>query len=171
VEISSDSEGAIVALKDELREAGARVSIHGPNADSAHVDVKIKQLKNVTRAITVLPYLLPLSLLMYAAFYACAKINMRPNSSLAHGYSPMEVFLGRSVSVERDLGGIRGQGPIPFGSRCKIFEGTTNTVADRTGPAIWLGSKGNAYGSGWFFTLDTEQVVSRDHHPYELSGC
>jgi hypothetical protein len=42
---------------------------------------------------------------MYAVFYACAKIcakiNMRPNSSLAHGYSPMEVFLGRSVSVER----------------------------------------------------------------------
>jgi hypothetical protein len=105
----------------ELREAGARVSIHGPNADSAHVGVKIKQLKNVTRAITVLPYLF----LIYAVFYACAKINMRPNSSLAHGYSPMEVFLGRSVSVERDLGGRRGQGPIPFGPRCEIFEGTT----------------------------------------------
>jgi hypothetical protein len=42
VEISSDSEGAIVALEDELREAGARVSLHEPNADSAHVDVKIK---------------------------------------------------------------------------------------------------------------------------------
>jgi hypothetical protein len=48
VEISSDSEGAIVALEAELREASARVSIHGPNADSAHVDVKIKLLKNVT---------------------------------------------------------------------------------------------------------------------------
>jgi hypothetical protein len=50
-----------------------RVSIHGPNTDSAHVDVMIKQLKNVSRAITVLPFLLPLSLLMYAVFYACAK--------------------------------------------------------------------------------------------------
>jgi hypothetical protein len=95
------------ALEDELKEAGARVSINGPYANSAHVDVdvKIEQLKKVTRAITVLPYLLPLSLLMYAVFYAFAKINMRPNSSLAHGYSPMEVFLGRSVLVERDLGG------------------------------------------------------------------
>jgi hypothetical protein len=95
VETSSDSEGAIGALKDELREAGARVSIHGPNADSAHVDVKIKQLKTVIRAITVLPYLLQLSLLMYAVFYACAKINMRPNSSLAHGCSPIECFWER----------------------------------------------------------------------------
>jgi hypothetical protein len=38
--------------------------------------------------------------------------------------------------------------PIPFGSRCEIFEETTNTVADRTRPAISLGSKENAYGSG-----------------------
>jgi hypothetical protein len=43
VEISSDSEGAIVALE-------ARVSIHDPNTGSAHVDVKIKQLKNVTHS-------------------------------------------------------------------------------------------------------------------------
>jgi hypothetical protein len=137
VEISSDSEGAIVALEDELNEAGARVSIHGPNAYSAHVDVKIKQLKNVTRAINILPYLLPLPLLIYVVFYACSKINMRPNSSLAHGYSPMEVFLGRSVSVERDLGGRMGAGPMPFGSRCEIYDRTTNTIADRTRPAIW----------------------------------
>jgi hypothetical protein len=144
VQISSDSEEAIVALEDELKEAGARVSIHGPNADSAYVDVKIKQLTNVTRAITILPYLLPLSLLMYTVFYACAKINMRHNSSLAHGYSPMEVFSGWSVSVERDLGGRNGVGPMPFGSRCEIYDGTTDTIADRSRPAIWLGSKSNA---------------------------
>jgi hypothetical protein len=134
VEISSDSERAIVALEDEIKEAGARVSIHGPNADSTHVDVKIKQLKNVTRAITVHPYLMPLSLLMYAVFYACAKMNMRSNSSLAHGYSPMEVFLERSVSVERDLEEKEGAGPMPFGSRCEIYDGATNTIADRTRP-------------------------------------
>jgi hypothetical protein len=51
---------------------------------------------------------------------------------------------------------------MPFRSRCQIYDSTTNTIADRTRPAIWLGSKSNAYGSGCFFTLDTEQVVSRE---------
>jgi hypothetical protein len=41
MEISSDSEGAILALEDELREAGTRVSIHGPNADSVYLDEEI----------------------------------------------------------------------------------------------------------------------------------
>jgi hypothetical protein len=159
VEVTSDTEGAIVAIQEELEEAGARVSIHGPNSESAEVDVKIKQLKEVTRAITVLPYLLPFCLLIYAVAYACSKINMMPNSSLAHSYSPMEMFTGRSVSVERDLGGKHGKGPIPFGSRCEFFEKTTNTVADRTRPGIWLGTKGNAYGSAYFFAIDNEVVV------------
>ena len=165
-EVTSDSEGAVVSLQHELEAAGTRVSIHSPNSESAEVDVKIKQLKNVTRAITVLPYLLPIGLLMYAVMYACSKINMLPNSSLAHDYSPMEMYLGRSVSVERDLGGRKGSGPIPFGSRCEFFDGTTNTLADRTRPGLWLGSKSNAYGSGWFFALDTEQVVSREQWTY-----
>jgi hypothetical protein len=75
----------------------------------------------------------------------------------------MEIFACRSVSYAKDLGGRRWQGPIAFGSRCEVFEKTTNTLADRTRPAIWLGSKSNAYGSGLFFLLDTERVVARDH--------
>jgi hypothetical protein len=54
--------------------------------------------------------------------------------------------------------------PMPriYGSRCEVFEKTTETLADRTRPAIWLGSKSNAYGSGLLFLLDTERVVARD---------
>ena len=162
VEITSDTESAVVAIQPELEAAGCRVSIHPPGTHSAEVDVKIRQVKNVTRSITVLPYLLPLSLLMYAVYYAVARVNMWPSSALQHNYSPMEVFTGRSVSVERDLGGRRGQGPLPFGSRCEVYEKTTNTLADRTRPALWLGSKSNSYGSGYFFLLDTEKVVARD---------
>jgi hypothetical protein len=109
---------------------------------------------------------------MYSVFYACAKINMRPNSSLANGYSPMEVFQGRSVSNDRDLGGRLGQEPIPFGSRCEIFEGTTNTVADRTRPAIWLESKGTLMeADGIKGAVEDAAVGSRNHHPYEPGGC
>jgi hypothetical protein len=54
VEITSDSESSIVAIKFELERSGCRVSIHLHGTDSAEVDVKIKKIKNVTRAITVL---------------------------------------------------------------------------------------------------------------------
>jgi hypothetical protein len=77
-------------------------------------------------------------------------MNVAPNSSLAYGYSPMEMFLGKSVSVERDLGGRKRAGSMLFGSRCEKYDSTTNTIADRTRPAIWLGSKSNAYGIGYF---------------------
>jgi hypothetical protein len=72
----------------------------------------------------------------------------------------MEIFTGRSVSYAKHLGGRRG--PLAFGSRYEVFEKTTNTLADRTRPAIWLVGKSNAYGSGLFFLLDTERVVARD---------
>jgi hypothetical protein len=42
--------------------------------------------------ITVLPYLLFFSLLMYVVFYAVSKINMWPSSIHAHSYFPIEIF-------------------------------------------------------------------------------
>jgi hypothetical protein len=76
VEITSDSESSIVAIQSELKQSGCRVSIHPPGTDSAEVDIKIKQIQNVIRAITVLPYLPPFPLLMYAVYYDVSKINM-----------------------------------------------------------------------------------------------
>jgi hypothetical protein len=162
VELRSDGEGAICAMQSELESRGMRVSIHAPGTYSAEVDVKIKQLKNGVRSCTVLPYLLPIVLLMYAVYFACNKINMCPSSVNAHTYSPMEMFLGRPISLSRDLGARRGGPPLAFGSRCEVFSGTTNTMADRTRPAIWLGSKSNSFGSGLFYLLDSKRVVSRD---------
>jgi hypothetical protein len=162
VEIRSDGEGAVCAMQSELESRGMRVSIHAPGTYSAEVDVKIKQLKNGVRACTVLPFLLPIVLLMYAVYFACNKINMCPSSVNAHTYSPMEMFLGRPISLSRDLGARRGGPPLAFGSRCEVFAGTTNTMADRTRPAVWLGSKSNSFGSGLFYLLDTKKVVSRD---------
>ena len=148
IEVTSDTEGALVSYQQELEALGCRVSIHPPNTDSAEVDVKIRQLKNGVRACTVLPYLLPIAILMYAVFFACSKINLVPSSTAAHNYSPMETFLGRSVSLERDLGARRGGGkPLAFGSRVEVFEGTTNTLADRTRPLL-SGSGRSAMGMG-----------------------
>jgi hypothetical protein len=143
----------VIAREQSLqwKAAGCRVLIHSPHSESAFVDMNIRQLKNVTWAIAMLPYAVPLSIVMYAVMHACSKINMAPNSSLAYGYSPIEMFLGRSVSVERDLGGRKRAASMPFESRCEIYDGTTNTIADWTMPARWLGSKSNVYGSGWLF--------------------
>lgn len=174
VEVRSDGEGAIQAIASELEQAGMRVTIHSPDTYSAEIDNKIKQIKGCVRAITVLPYLLPLALIMYAVFFAISKINMLPSSINAHDYSPTEMFVGRGISVARDLGGRRGGKPLAFGSRCEVYAGTTNTMADRTRPSIFLGAKGNSFGSSLFFLLDTGKVVSRDqwkHLPLDAGTC
>ena len=162
-EISSDSEGAIQSIKSELEDAGCRVSIHGPNTESAEVDRAIRKAKEVVRGTSsTLPFMLPFVLLMYLVFFAVHKVNMLPKAYHAHGYSPLEIFTGRAISLSRDLGATKSTGPMPFGARCEVYEKTTNTVADRTRPAVFLGMKSNAYGSGLFFTLDTERVISRE---------
>ena len=162
VEVRSDGEGAIGAIAEELHRLGIRVSIHAPNTYSAEVDAKIKQIKNGVRAATSLPYLFPLMLLAWAVFYAVHKINLMPSSVNAHNYSPMEMFLGRSISMSRDLGARHGGRCLAFGSSEEAHSGTTNSMADRTRPGIWLGAKSNSYGSGYIFLTDTRKVVSRD---------
>ena len=99
---------------------------------------------------------------MYAVYFAVDRINMLPTSTVQHGFSPFELLTGRAVSLSRDLGARRGGKPLAFGSRVEIFEGTTNTLADRTRPAIWLGSRGNSFASGVFFAIDTRKVLYRD---------
>jgi hypothetical protein len=73
VEITSHSEDAIAAIEDELKAARCRVSMHSPNSELAFVDVKIRQLKNVTRAITVLPYAVLLSIVTCAVMYVARR--------------------------------------------------------------------------------------------------
>jgi hypothetical protein len=162
VEITSDGEGAIGAMKTELDKAGCKVTVHSKSTSSARVDNKIRQLKNAMRSATVLPFLFPSVLIVALVAFCVSKINMLPSRSNAHWYSPYEILLGRPVSVDRDLGGKGGNGPLCFCSRVEIFDKTSNTMADRTSPALFLGSKGNSYGSATFFKLDTETIVSSD---------
>jgi hypothetical protein len=160
-ELTSDGEGAIAAITTELEAEGTRVSISPPGSHSPHVDVKIKQVKNVMRSILTLPYLWPKMLVVFAAIFAVNVINMLPSFKNAHNYSPYEVVYGRSISASRDLGARCGGKPLAFGSRCEVYEGTTNTMADRTRSAIFLGSKSDSYSSSLFFLTDTCKVVSR----------
>lgn len=162
VEVKADGEGAIGALQGELEHLGCTVNIHAPGTYSAEVDVKIKQIKNAVRSALVLPYPLPLMLLIYCVLFCVGRINMLPTKTAAHGFSPFELFTGRSISYSRDLGARRGGKPLAFGSRCEVYTSTSNNMADRTRPALWLGPCGNSYGSGLFFTLDTLTIVKRD---------
>jgi hypothetical protein len=137
VEVTADGEGAIGAMASELETAGCRVSIHGKSTHSADIDVKIRQVKNVIRSILVLPFLVIMAMIPYAVYFAVSKVNMLPSRANAHNYSPMEMFLGRSISLKRDLGALNGK-PLAFGSRVEIYDRTSNTIADRTSPALFL---------------------------------
>ena len=110
----------------------------------------------------MLPYSLPLMLLTFCILFCVGRINMLPTRTAAHGFSPFELFTGRSISYSRDLGARRGGKPLAFGSRCEVYTTTNNTMNDRTRTALWLGPSGNSFGSGIFFTLDTLTIVKRD---------
>jgi hypothetical protein len=138
------------------------VTIHSKSTHSADIDVKIRELKGVMRACSVWYSDFPFVLLSSLVNFCVSKINMMPSRVNSHGYSAMEQFLGRSISIDRDLGGKGGNGPLAFGSRVEIFDRTSNTMADRTTPALFLGSKSNSYGSALFFKLDTRKIVSSD---------
>jgi hypothetical protein len=121
------------------------VSIPGPNTESAEVDRAIRKVKEVVRGtFSTLPFVLPSVLLMDLVYMLLKAYH-------AHGYSPFEV-----------LGATKRSGRMPFGASCEVCEKTTTTITDRTRPAVFLGMKSNAYGSGLFFSLDTERVVSRE---------
>ena len=162
IEITCDGEGAVGALKSDLDRLGCRVTIHSKSTHSADIDVKIRELKGVMRACSVGHSEFPFVLLSSLVNFCVSKINMMPSRVNSHGYSAMEQFLGRSISIDRDLGGKGGNGPLAFGSRVEIFDRTSNTMADRTSPALFLGSKSNSYGSALFFKLDTRRIVSSD---------
>jgi hypothetical protein len=161
-DITSDGEGAIGSMQGELEKAGCKVSIHGKSTNSSDVDNKIRQLKWTMRSVLVLPFYFPIILTAALVAFCVAKINMTPSRANAHWYSPYEIVLGRPISVDRDLGGKGGNGPLSFCSRVEIFDRTSNTMAERTSPALFLGSKGNNYGTALFFKLDTETIVSSD---------
>jgi hypothetical protein len=149
-------------MKAELEKAGCRVSIHSKSTHSSLVDNKIRQLKAAMRSVCSLPYLFPTVLVVALVAFCVSKINMTPSRANYHSYFPHEILLGRPKSVDRDLGGKGGNGPLQFGSRVEIFERTSNTMADRTTPAIFLGSKGTGYGSALFFKLANGTIVSSD---------
>ena len=161
-DVTADGEGAIGAMKADLDKAGCRLNIHSKSTDSYNIDNKLRQMKNCLRSVLTLPYRFPAFLLAAAVAFCVSKINMTPSRANYHNYSAHEILLGRPISVDRDLGGKGGNGPLAFGSRVEIFDKTTNTVADRTTPALFLGSKGNGYGSALFFKLTTKTIVSSD---------
>jgi hypothetical protein len=138
------------------------VELHGETTASADIDNKIPQMKNGIRSITVLPYVLPFVLLGFAVMFAAHKVNLLPSRANAHNFSPTEMFIGRPISLDRDLGAKHGGKPLAFGSLVEIFDKTDNTVADRTTPALFLGCKSNSWGSAWFYKLDTGTVVTRE---------
>jgi hypothetical protein len=162
-EVTADGEGALGAMKEELERAGCKITIHGKSTHSAEVDNKIRQVKNVMRSCSCWPSLFPTVLTAALVYFAVHKVNMYASRANAHGYSPIEIYLGRPISLWRDLGA-KGKGgkPLAFGSRVEIFNKTSNTMADRTRPALFLGSKGTSYGTATFFTLDTRMIVSSD---------
>ena len=127
VERRADGEGAIGVMSEGLQRAGCKVEIHAKSTGSAEIDVKIRQFKMMVRSTLVLPYLAVWGIIPLVVYFACSKTNMLPSRAIAHNYSPMEMSLGRAISIERSRRQTRCHGEaLAFGSRhLRALEGCT----------------------------------------------
>jgi hypothetical protein len=143
------------ALKEHFESLGIVPDMVSLDTHVPEVESKIKQTKSVLRSNLVLPYFLPLSLLLYAVFYGVSRVNLVPSSTSYDFISPREKFDGRPIDAIKDLG-------VLFGESAEVFQTTTNDMTPRSRPAIALNPVGNSTGSWNFFMLDTKKVVAAD---------
>eukprot|EP01041_Mallomonas_annulata_P013615 gene13615-28917_t len=88
------------------------------------------------------------------------KEKVRVSTSTIEGeyISPRESFQGVKADFKRELS-------LSYGQYCEVHKQPfiTNTMKSRTRPRTSLNMKGNRQNSWYFYMLDTDKLVSRDH--------
>jgi hypothetical protein len=79
-EVTADKEGALGAMKEELKRAGCKITIHGKSTLSAEVDNKIRQVRNIMRSCSCWPSLFPTVLTAALVYFAIHKVNKTSNT-------------------------------------------------------------------------------------------
>jgi hypothetical protein len=119
------------------------------------VDVKIRRLKEVYRAIKIgLQWQLPGSLVKDLVAYAVSRVNIQCTSALSENIAPWVAFTGMSVQYQKEL-------RFTFGDNVEAHEGTDNTSRPRSAACIALFPVGNSTGSWQLFKIASHTRVRR----------
>ena len=157
--IAMDGEKGLQTLETQINELGFKTTITGRGKHVPEVERAIRQIKERVRAhISVLPYTLPILLIIWLVYSVVYNINQIPRGDNQHGLSPRILFDGRKLKFNRDC-------KSGFGEYVQIHEENAikNNMSERTRDAIFLKMRGNLQGTAEFLDLKTWRVVGRDH--------
>jgi hypothetical protein len=134
---------------------GVEVDVGGARDYVPKVDVKIRQLKEVYRAVkSGLQWQLPGSLVKNLVAYAISRVNIQHTSALSENIAPRVAFTGMPVQYQKEL-------RFAFGDYVEAHEGTDNTSRPRSAACIALFPIGNATGSWQLFKIMKRTRVRR----------
>lgn len=159
VDLSSDGEGAIGKLTDELGAIGIRVNPVGAGSHVPIIENRVKIVKERFRAIVnTLPYELPGALIAHCIYFIVQRLNQLPSHTRSDPTPPAELWLGRKLDFDKDV-------RVTFGEFARVYKPNIpqkNSPIARTEPAIALYQKMNLTGSVVFWSLDTFSYITRD---------
>lgn len=153
-----DPQRALAALDGML---GVPLDTTGARQHVSNIERHIRIVKERLRSIECgLPFKCPLRLVPGMVHFVVSRLNLFTASEQKDGISPKESYTGVKPDYNKDVRG------IAFGTYVQAhedFDTLTNLPRERTRGCIALYPKGNAGGAWKFYSLRTNQEITRDH--------
>ena len=124
----------------------------------------IRVIKERSRSyFAMLPFTkIPKIMLSHLIYTVIFYLNAFPwPAGVSQELSPCTIVEGITLTYAKHF-------QVIFGEYAQTYEGTDNTMKERTIGAIALGPSGNLQGGVRFFSLDTGRVINRKKEDYEL---
>jgi hypothetical protein len=136
---------------------GVEIDVGGRGDYVAKVDVKIRRIKETFRKVLAgLPWNIPEQLVGDLVAYAVSRLNIRRTTMLSENIFPKVLFTGIPVDYRKEL-------HLAFGDYVEAYEGTTNTMTQRSSACIALHPAANSTESWILWKIDTRSRVRRSN--------
>jgi hypothetical protein len=146
-------------MRDELITHRINLNTTAASEDVPNVERQIRVLKERARALrSTLPFkIIPGRMIIEMLVNVVLWINaFPPSSGVSKTFSPRTIMTGTVLDFNKHC-------QIPFGAYAELHEDNniTNTMTERTQPAICLGPTANFQGSYKFLSLNTGKRITR----------
>ena len=134
---------------------GTYIDVGGAKDFVEKVDAKIRRIKDTYRSVKAgLSWSLPNSRVKDLVAYCVSRLNNRRTSALNSKLSPRVLFTGTKPNYKKEFS-------LSFGDYVELYNGTTNTSAERSVGGIALYPLGNSTGSWQFWCFASKSYVRR----------
>jgi hypothetical protein len=136
---------------------GVEIDPGGKGDYVPQVDAKIRRIKDTYRKVQKgLPWTLPHVLVEDLVGYAVSRLNARRTTSLEGNVCPKVLFTGRPLEFKKEFG-------LASGDYVEAYEGTTNTMTERSTTCIALCPANNSTGAWVLWKMATRSRIRRSN--------